>query len=366
MSLNSKHLISLYLIIIFIIPTCSSQEKVSNLGIFGRSRLKSVIGQDGCTSIEIDKNTMMWTFGDTLTGDWKGVVTVDSTFEKVTNMKGMISNSLAFTNMPDDKNINNLKFIFSKENNKVTQFIKNKPGENPFMYKFWAVDGIKIGNIVYVYYMIVRIQMNNKLVPFKVTGMGIGKLNIHKKHRKKMPLKFIRIGKLFKSGMPTFGDSVIRHNGYIYLAGHGKSKKKVYAYISRVKPSGLIKRKAYEFLENGGKWSGKFNKRDGFFGDVAGELSISYNKFLKSYIIIYCSLLGKIKLVKFKNFKDLKKAETKIIYVPKKLKKIKNRPFLLYYSGKEIFHTKEAIYAIYIHPAIYQPILIKIPYVSLN
>ena len=32
-----------------------------------------------------------------------------------------------------------------------------------------------------------------------------------------------------------------------------------------------------------------------------------------------------------------------------------------YYSGKAIFQEGDHLYAIYIHPTIYQPILIKIP-----
>ncbi len=147
---------------------CASHDKLSyitdrieNLGIFGESRKKSVIGQDGCTPIELD-DKMMWTFGDTIIGTWKGDLTVHSTFEDSAVMKGMISNSLAFTDIPVDSTIKDLEFTFYKEQGTVAQFIKPLPGEDPSVWRFWAMDGIKIDTTVYVYYMLVFIDRINK------------------------------------------------------------------------------------------------------------------------------------------------------------------------------------------------------------
>jgi hypothetical protein len=97
-----------------------------------------------------------------------------------------------------------------------------------------------------------------------------------------------------------------------------------------------------------------------------GELSLSYNDYLKKYLIIYCSLDGTIKYLAFKNFSLIKNEKARELYVPPLLPKIKSRPNLYYYSGKEILYTKKGIYAIYINPAIYQPILIKIPYTAIT
>src|SRR4030042_3566656 len=64
------------------------RDKRKNLGIFGESRKESVLGQDGCTPIPLDKG-VMWTFGDTILGSWKGDLSVDSTFEDSAVIKGM-------------------------------------------------------------------------------------------------------------------------------------------------------------------------------------------------------------------------------------------------------------------------------------
>jgi hypothetical protein len=350
---------------------CFQPYKIENLGIFGESRKNSIIGQDGCTSIPIG-NIMMWTFGDTILGTWKGDMSVSSTFEDAAVMKGMISNSLAFTPMPDDVTIKNLNFIFNKERGVVSQFIKPFPGEDPRIWRFWAIDGIQIDNTVYVYYITVfidkNISKNNKgLLPIRVMGVGIAEWRKPDSWKLGDPVNFIRTAKLFIEGEPVFGDSVIQRGEFLYLVGHGPSvKDRVPAYAARVPVSLIKKRSAYEFLDKNGKWSGTIKSASPFIQDVMGELSISYNEFLKQYIIIYCSLDGRIKSIVFPDFPQLKDKKVSVIYIPPPLPVIKSRPQLFYYSGKEVFHTQNAVYAIYINPAIYQPILLKIPYCILT
>jgi hypothetical protein len=311
---------------------------------------------------------MMWTFGDTILGTWKGDMSVSTTFEDAAVMKGMISNSLAFTSMPDDVTIKNLNFIFNKERGVVSQFIKPFPGEDPRIWRFWAIDGIQIDNTVYVYYIMVfidnNVAKNNKgLLPIRVVGVGIAEWRKPDTWKPGDPVNFIRTTKVFIEGEPVFGDSVIRRGEFLYLVGHGPSvENRVPAYVARVPVSLIKKRSAYEFLDKNGNWSGTIKSACPFIHDVMGELSISYNEFLKQYIIIYCSLDGMIKSIVFPDFPQLKDKKVSVIYIPPPLPVIKSRPQLFYYSGKEIFHTQKAVYAIYINPAIYQPILLKIPY----
>jgi hypothetical protein len=346
---------------------CFQPYKVENYGIFGESRKNSVIGQDGCTSIPIG-NTMMWTFGDTILGTWKGYLSVSSTFEDAAVMKDMISNSLAFTSIPDDVRINNLNFIFYKEKGAVSQFIKPIPPEDPLIWRFWAIDGIKIENTVYVYYITIFIdknatQNNKSFLPIRVMGVGLAEWRKPDAWKPGESVNFMRTVKLFHEGEPVFGDSVILHGDYLYLIGHGPAfEKRVPAYIARVSVSSLKKRSAYEFLDSMGGWTRNIKSANPIINDVMGELSLTYNEFLKQYVIIYCSLDGKIKSIVFPDFSQLKNKKAAVVYVPPPLPEIKSRPQLFYYSGKEIFHTQKAIYAIYINPAIYQPILLKIPY----
>lgn len=355
---------------------CSTQAtiddlkgSVQNLGIFGESRIKSVVGQDGCTPIRIG-NMMMWTFGDTILGSWKGEVTVNSTFEEAALMKGMLSNSLAFTGMPDDNNVRNLEFTFYREQSAVVQFIKPYPGEDPSVWRFWAIDGIEIDRTVYVYYIIVHIEKkdnseNRAEYPIRIMGVGIAEWHKPAAWKPGDPMHFTRSPLIFTEGEPVFGDAVVRRDDYLFVIGHGPaSKTRVPAYVARVRIPSIKTRSRYEFLDSAGHWTRALVKAAPVMDDVMGEPSLSHNEILDKFIILYCSLDGKIKTVLFESFETIKNKKTAVIYIPPSLPAIASRRNLHYYSGKEIFSTSRAVYAIYIHPAIYQPILLRIPYSS--
>lgn len=349
--------------------TCCAGEGVENLGIFGESRKESILGQDGCTPVPLD-GVVMWTFGDTILGSWKGTLSVSSTFEDAASMKGMISNSLAFSPVPDESNVRELLFTFHREGGSVKPFIKNSPGEDPRRWRFWAIDGILLDGIVYVYYIIVyvdpTIQKSESLLPVRIMGVGLAEWRMPETWRPGDPVAFRRTSKIFHEGEPVFGDSVIRRGEYLYLLGHGPATKdRVPAFIARVATKELKIRARYQFLGNGGEWHDEIGRAMPLAHDVMGEPSLSYNEFLDRYILLYCSLDGRIKMSSFSNFSELEDQPAEVIYTPPPLPKIESRDHLFYYSGKEIFHTSKCIYAIYINPAIYQPILLRIPLSSI-
>lgn len=346
-------------------------DVVENLGIFGPDRNRSILGQDGCTPIPV-RGMTMWTFGDTILGTWKGELSVNSTFEDSAVMKGMISNSLAFSDEVNEKNFDSIKFTFYREKGAIVQFIKNNRDEDPTKWRFWAADGIEIDGIVYVYYFLVRIdpvaaKKKNSFLPIRVMGTGIAQWEIPRGWKPSDTVDFRRVAVIFSENEPVFGDSILRRGNYLYILGHGLPVEgRIPAYVARVPLSGIKIREKYEFLDRSGRWSSRFSEACPLFHDVMGELSLSYNSTIGEYVIIYCSMSGKIKLARFKDFAQLQNKEAKVIYSPPLLPKIKSRQHLYYYSGKEIFHNRKAVYAIYIHPAIYQPILIRIPYGLIN
>lgn len=124
-------------------------------------------------------------------------------------------------------------------------------------------------------------------------------------------------------------------------------------------------RALYQFLQRGGKWSSQLKTAMPLFNDVMGEFSLSFNEYLRQFIIIYCAKDGTIRCVSFRDFSELETCSPSVIYRPPPLPEDSTR-IMFYYSGKEIFYTRKALYAIYINPAIYQPMLLKIPYASLD
>ncbi|HOD15701.1 MAG TPA: DUF4185 domain-containing protein [Spirochaetota bacterium] len=345
---------------------CARNARVENLGIFGESRKESVLGQDGCTPIPVN-GIMMWTFGDTIIGSWKGELTSGSTFEETAVMKGMISNSLAFTEVPGDATIKKLRFVFNKKEGAVVPFIETTKAEDPRLWRLWAIDGIKIDATIYVYYMIVfvdkSIRPRKGELPIRVMGVGLAEWQMPQGWKPGSPVRFRRIATIFREGEPVFGDSVIRIGDYLYLSGHGPSRDgTVPAYISRVRVSAIRNRNSYEFLDSEGGWSRQLARATPIAADVMGEPSLVYNDHLKQYVFLYCSTDGSIKSILFPDFKHALNKKARVVYTPPALPHIKSREYLFYYSGKEIFQTEKALYAIYINPAIYQPILLRIPY----
>ena len=339
---------------------CLSQE--INEGIWAPHRLKSILGQDGVTPVPVTDSkgnkVFFWTFGDTFLGSWKGNVNTTSTFDfnNSVNINAMIPNTLAISDVPNDDNYKNLNFQYLLEDKAVTQFIKYDKGENPFVIRYWANDGIQLGNAVYIYSMIVKIDQNIKPFPFKVMGSGLVKWNMDNKWNAKdfNAVKFEKI-KGFVADNLIVGDSVIEKDGYVYLLGRAETTANSYASLvfMRVKSENIENFSSYEFLSESGQWADKNMAK--FFNDICGEASLSYNETLKKYVVIYMQAAKQqIIMITFKDFSCLpENIEKQIIYVPPAKNGIN------YYSAKEIFSTKDYIYAIYIDPSIYQPILVK-------
>ena len=343
--------------IIFIFLSCGGAE---DLGIFGKPGNGPVLGQDGVTPIPVSGSICMWTFGDTVLGTRKADAGVNASFEESTNIYEMLSNSLAFTETPTAENISNLKFIFLKKKGKVCQFINFKKGENPKNVRLWPVDGVRIGDKVYVYYDIIK--CDDKGMPFYLKAIGLALWIFPGGWQIGSDAGFKRLPDLFPSNYPAFGAAVLQKDGYIYTAGHFNSRDKTLPVkIARVKPDNIETGSNYEFLSDDGRWIKDIDKAGSFFGDVMGECSLSYNEYTGKFIMVYCqSWTGKIVIVTFNDFSMLKNAEKSVVYEPPALYHKKSGMPKFYYSGKEIFSSGSAVFAIYINPSEYQPHLLKI------
>lgn len=334
--------------------------EVSGEGIFGEDRLRSVLGQDGVTPIPValrNGTTMfLWTFGDTLLGDWKGPINATATlnFSEIADMKAMPPNTLALSSVPDDDNYKNLKFDYFTDSGTVKEFLKYEPGENPLKRRFWADDGIQIEDTVYVYYMGVDVTEEKTFLPFKFTDTGLAKWRMPDK----WDINKAGFERLKNFSIPdiAIGDGVIMRDGYVYLLGRASKNGAGLGSLcfARVRPADIETAGKYEYLTSSGTW----DKKDYgiFFDDVCGEASLSYDEQLKKYSIVYMSAkTQEINLVTFDDFNDFPSKYVRTpVYKPAPKKDV------FYYSAKEIFRTGKFIYIIYINPPIYQPMLVKI------
>ncbi len=349
-----------FLLLPIIYISCAHNTKAIERGIFAPSRLESVIGQDGVCSIKFSDNITLWTFADTITGRWKSEEGRLAAEKKDSVPDGMLSNSIAWSEKITEDNYRDIKLNFYKENGRTAQFIKNRKDENPQKHRFWALDGFRSGNKVYVYYLHVYIPDHRKFLNFEVLNVGLARWDIPDKWKPGDEINFRRLGPLFGKGLPCFGAAVMERDGYIYLAGHFKKGSSEFPLsVSRVRIEDVEKPGKYSFLSNSGEWVSDIKSAGAFIGDVSGECSLSYNDYLKEYVIIYSKVFtGDIALVRFNNFKKLPSAESKIVYRVKR----KESGAMWPYSGKEIFSSGESMFLIYIDPEKYQPMLVELKF----
>ena len=348
-------------IFLLLVMFCGCGPSVENLGVFAPSRKESVLGQDGVTPIEFDDRILFWTFGDTLLGTWKKDVSVNATFSGKADVTGMISNSLAFTTRITRRGIGNLHFRFHREDGQVAPFIKNMRGERPEIDRLWAVDGIRIGPRLYVYYLHVKITAPGKPMGFRLHQVGLSRWDIPAGWEPGGEVDFRRLPGLFPGDYPAFGACVLRHGRYLYLTGQYAGKDRTSPVkIARVPVEEIENPRAYRFLGPWGRWVDKTRDAVPLLGDVAGECSLSYNGELKCFVMHYCQLgTGRIIMVLFRYFSELPGAQKRVVYTPPVLTG-KDGKSLFYYSAKEIAAFERTVYTIYMNPAEYQPYLLRI------
>ncbi len=342
------------------ITSCVYKPQSIEHGIFASSRLESVIGQDGVCSIKFSDEVTLWTFADTITGRWKSEKGRLEADKNEAFIDGMISNSIAWSEKITERNYKNIKLFFYKENNKIAQFIKNNKNENPLNHRFWAFDGIRSGDKVYVYYLHVYVPERADFLDFHVLYTGLARWNIPSGWKPGDRIDFQRLGPLFEKGEPFFGAAVMERNGYVYLAGHFKKNTNEFPlYFSRVRMEDIEKRAAYTYLSSSGDWIHDVKNAGEFSDDVSGECSLSYNEYMKEYIVIYSRIFtGDIVQVRFKDFSKLHSAKKEVVH---KVKKTVGATMWAY-SGKEIFSSGRNLFLIYIDPDKYQPVLVELKY----
>ena len=331
-------LVLLPLVLVLILFQCSKQFNVTDYGIFAPSRLAYVKGQDGCTPIDFNESTTIWTFGDTITDD------------------GMLSNSLAFTEKIDESKIKNISFRFYTENGRVVEFIKYHENENPVKERLWPFDGIRIGNKVYVYYVHVAIEDPSKPLSFTIKESSIAYWDVPKQWDSGKRIAFVRSKNISREGI-AFGASVLEMDEYLYVVGHGSKDNRSYLIIARVNKNEIMQFTKYEFLQGDSNWGKDIQKTKTLFEDVAGECSLHYDNNLSSFVLVYCQLFtGNIILCMAKSIEALPQAKKIIVYTPPK----NDGTSMMYYSAKTIAQLKRNVFIVYMNPLTYQPYLISV------
>ncbi len=361
---TAKRIFFITTIVVSVFVACSHiacRTKAEPLGLFAPSRLTHVLGQDGVAPIPFDERLVLWSFGDTILGEWKGRGSAHATFSERTIVHAMPSNSLGFSGPLTKETIRDPGFEYYRENGKVVPYIRIERGEDPAKVRLWALDGIRLGNRVYVYYVKIRIDEPGKALAITPQGTGLARWNVPDGWRKGMNINFKRMDGLFSANEPVFGGCVIEKDGFLYVTGQQTKKDFTsYAFIARVLKAHIGTRSEYRFFSTEKTWDVDIAKALPLFGDLSGECTISFNEARKSFIIVYCRLgKAEIALTEFQDFAMLTDAPGKTIYALPPLPENRDRE-VFYYSAKEIYAEGNDLYVIYINPLEYQPYLVRI------
>jgi hypothetical protein len=350
---------------------------VQDLGRQFVNNPNSVVGMDGAYSIPVG-NKILWFFGDTLVGErTEGESLWYPGGEKIghENMAGtgkieeMLTNTALLIPLGTGmKPMQDFNFLV-RDTFRLKQLIPYLADEDPDQYRIWCLHGIQLDEKIYLYYQMVEMLAEGDVLPvnFKVLGSGLAvgnriDWNVNR-------FMFNNQTLFWNEHQPQFAASVLNNidnDGFVYCYGVLKNPGGIQqCYIARVKPEQIGNRSSYEYLvaENN-SWNDDIKNARVIFEGMPNELSVSFNKYLNSYLAVHSlDLTGKIVARTAPNPWGPWSDYTELYQV--NVKRTFDLPYpVLIYAGKEHHELSEdsgrILYITYIEFEEYFPHLIKI------
>ncbi|PIP11707.1 MAG: hypothetical protein COX49_09645, partial [bacterium (Candidatus Stahlbacteria) CG23_combo_of_CG06-09_8_20_14_all_40_9] len=320
--------------------------QVTDLGlIFNKTR--NIDGFDGAYSISVGNN-ILWLFGDTLVRD-----------------NEMICNSAIFTNFFDpDKGLERVKVKVSQDGYPVP-IIEPTPEEKKTKCRIWPLHGITLNEMVYIYYVLIKVTPGDEF-PYRSSSFNFVEVGSGLAKYDPIPDKMNRLLKeetllWWSRDEGNFGSAVIDNGNYIYIFGthHNDQLGKNCVRLLRLKKDDIEDRFKYRYLKSfKPEWTEDVNEAIDVTDDVPCEMSISYNRYLKKYLIVH-SLVSRDSIV-LKVSDNLWGPYEDFCTIP--VKRVSPNTFR--YAGKE--HKELAkengriIYITYVESEIYWPHLLRV------
>jgi hypothetical protein len=337
----------------------------------------SVVGMDGAYSIPIGNKTL-WFFGDTLIGErtageslWYpgGERIGPENMAGTGNIKEMLTNTaLIVPSGTGIKPLQEFNFI-AHDNMRLNQLIPYMDDEEPDQFRIWCMNGIQLKEKLYLFYQKVEMLGEGDILPvnFRVLGSGLALGNSTDWNFNR--IMFDDQTLFWNEHHPQFAASVIDNSatdGFIYCYGVLRNPQGIQqCYISRVKPEEIGNRGSYEYLvADDNNWDQDINKAKAIFEGMPNELSVSFNKYLNSYLAVHSlDLTGKIVARTAPNPWGPWSDHTELYQV--KVDRTIDLPYpVLIYAGKEHPELTEEngriLYITYIEFEEYFPHLIKV------
>lgn len=333
-------------------------ESVRDLGVQFMDNPINITGQDAATSVVLPGNETFWIFGDTIEGPFKSI--------RYHDLSTSLSNTAAIVPKQDvSQGIHQYRYLKQAGSERARQFVEYLPDEDPAKHRLWAVHGVCVGELLYVYYHKITMHSNvDVFEEFEPNGMGIARARLgeYKFERLRAPDGTTMF---WKGDTPGFGVFVeAKSDGYVYLWGSFWTGM----YLARTRPELMDDLSSYEYLvaaptatqpQVKPRWSQEFNPHAVLFDSVPNEMSAAFNSYLGKYVAVHTLLRDNQLVMRTAPQITGPWSKPEVIYRPPRVSSAD-----IFNAGKEHpelqLHGGKVMYVTYVTSTEYAPHLIEV------
>jgi hypothetical protein len=248
-----------------------------HLGNFPQIRTPQyvIVGQDGGQSVSLAGETL-FLFSDTLLIKAGGPA-----------QSHFLANSAAVASDPDlVKALASLQY-FHDADGMPREILTADERDRFRRVRFWPEHGLAIGDKIYLYYLGVQTIDPDSIWGFRNVGAGIAEFDRARGEAVRCRHKGDWLYWRNTEDDLHFGVHATLEDGFVYVFGSRRGGIQSTAWLARVAPEHITERDAYEFLASSApEWTPDFSQAVSL-GPAAAEFSVSYNRHLGAYAMIY-------------------------------------------------------------------------------
>ncbi len=278
--------------------TCPPAASIRSLLHLGAAPILSgeewtLAGQDGGQSIDL-KDSTLFVFSDTLLAKTAALESNPASRTFSRSNSRFLANCAGIAREPSLRDALSKLEFFSDADGWPREIVQRDLEERLTGHRFWPEHGVLIGNMVYLFYVGVQQVRPRSTWGFEITGSGLASLDPTTGQCER-----VRIGGDWRLWRATdarvhWGVQTLAHGEHIYVFGTRREGPFRMAVLARVPADRIADSSAYEYLSSDApSWSG--NPEDAFdLVSCSSEYSVSYNPYLRRYLMIYADGYEKI------------------------------------------------------------------------
>ncbi len=238
------------------------------------------IGGDAIYSAPLPDGSILWLFGDTLIGTIRDGKRSPDTI--------MVNNTIAIQKGTDPATARITTYARQDEEGRW-QSVFTPPHGDDF---FWIYDGILAPDGLYIFLIQIHVTDKDQAFGFHSAGTAVARIDNPQDPPDKWrtTLRKIPFGTFVPGGETFFGSAALIWENHMYIYGiteeTGEGYHRKYMITARVPADDPLDYEKWRFYD-GNDWSKDFQNAKRLADDFANEYTVSYNEFLKQFIVVY-------------------------------------------------------------------------------